>query len=184
MCNKPCREILECGHSCIGLCGERCPEYCRICHKAKVEEVFFGTEDEKGARFIKLRDCGHVLEVTGMDRWMDQDHSQGKAREIQFKRCPKCKAEIRRSFRYGNIIKATLKDLESIKTAISANAATVDLKEVLMTLRKLQNSLYQKKHCDILSEYSKNLKEVPNTCLLYTSPSPRDRQKSRMPSSA
>ena len=27
-------------------------------------------------------------------------------------------------------------------------------------------------------------KEFPNTCLLYTSPSPRDRQKSRMPSSA
>ena len=26
--------------------------------------------------------------------------------------------------------------------------------------------------------------ETPNTCLLYTSPSPRDRQKSRMPSSA
>ena len=25
---------------------------------------------------------------------------------------------------------------------------------------------------------------APNTCLLYTSPSPRDRQKSRMPSSA
>ena len=25
---------------------------------------------------------------------------------------------------------------------------------------------------------------VPGTCLLYTSPSPRDRQKSRMPSSA
>ena len=25
---------------------------------------------------------------------------------------------------------------------------------------------------------------VPNSCLLYTSPSPRDRQKSRMPSSA
>ena len=26
--------------------------------------------------------------------------------------------------------------------------------------------------------------EIKNTCLLYTSPSPRDRQKSRMPSSA
>ena len=25
---------------------------------------------------------------------------------------------------------------------------------------------------------------LPNSCLLYTSPSPRDRQKSRMPSSA
>ena len=28
------------------------------------------------------------------------------------------------------------------------------------------------------------LKLILNTCLLYTSPSPRDRQKSRMPSSA
>ena len=28
------------------------------------------------------------------------------------------------------------------------------------------------------------LPNTPNTCLLYTSPSPRDRQKSRMPSSA
>ena len=28
------------------------------------------------------------------------------------------------------------------------------------------------------------IKVIPNACLLYTSPSPRDRQKSRMPSSA
>ena len=28
------------------------------------------------------------------------------------------------------------------------------------------------------------LHHISNTCLLYTSPSPRDRQKSRMPSSA
>ena len=28
------------------------------------------------------------------------------------------------------------------------------------------------------------LKQAPRACLLYTSPSPRDRQKSRMPSSA
>ena len=30
----------------------------------------------------------------------------------------------------------------------------------------------------------KNNPALPYTCLLYTSPSPRDRQKSRMPSSA
>ena len=30
----------------------------------------------------------------------------------------------------------------------------------------------------------KTAPNTPNTCLLYTSPSPRDRQKSRMPSSA
>ena len=30
----------------------------------------------------------------------------------------------------------------------------------------------------------KDIKKIANICLLYTSPSPRDRQKSRMPSSA
>ena len=52
------------------------------------------------------------------------------------------------------------------------------------------------KLCDVLSETAKELGAVnliifengkimgDNTCLLYTSPSPRDRQKSRMPSSA
>ena len=36
---------------------------------------------------------------------------------------------------------------------------------------------------DILAEKTAS-PNTPNTCLLYTSPSPRDRQKSRMPSSA
>ena len=34
-------------------------------------------------------------------------------------------------------------------------------------------------HQDLISH-----NKLPNPCLLYTSPSPRDRQKSRMPSSA
>ena len=33
-------------------------------------------------------------------------------------------------------------------------------------------------------DYPNRTKEIPWSCLLYTSPSPRDRQKSRMPSSA
>ena len=35
-----------------------------------------------------------------------------------------------------------------------------------------------------LTELYKKESDDPHTCLLYTSPSPRDRQKSRMPSSA
>ena len=35
-----------------------------------------------------------------------------------------------------------------------------------------------------LIPYNEILGDVAGTCLLYTSPSPRDRQKSRMPSSA
>ena len=37
---------------------------------------------------------------------------------------------------------------------------------------------------DIVRSYAQRMPNTPNTCLLYTSPSPRDRQKSRMPSSA
>ena len=44
---------------------------------------------------------------------------------------------------------------------------------------KNQNIYIEKK----ISQYKKFLKSSKN-CLLYTSPSPRDRQKSRMPSSA
>ena len=39
----------------------------------------------------------------------------------------------------------------------------------------------------ILLEFEKNgetIIDIDNSCLLYTSPSPRDREKSRMPSSA
>ena len=37
-------------------------------------------------------------------------------------------------------------------------------------------------HERMISEYAPRIPEI--ACLLYTSPSPRDRQKSRMPSSA
>ena len=36
----------------------------------------------------------------------------------------------------------------------------------------------------IKDEFERNGRSDVNSCLLYTSPSPRDRQKSRMPSSA
>ena len=45
--------------------------------------------------------------------------------------------------------------------------------------------LEMKTECVTRSAYFRTtIPNTPNTCLLYTSPSPRDRQKSRMPSSA
>ena len=44
---------------------------------------------------------------------------------------------------------------------------------------------YRKAHLSILPSFGESLPyTVIESCLLYTSPSPRDRQKSRMPSSA
>jgi len=103
---------LKCGHPCIGLCGEICPRWCRKCHKKEVTEIFFGTEDDPKACFIQLQDCGHIFEVTGLNQWMDQQDSGtvSKAVEVQFKCCPKCKTSVRKSLRYGNVIKHTLRD--------------------------------------------------------------------------
>jgi hypothetical protein len=75
----------------------------------------FGNEADDDARFIELEDCKHLIEVTACDTWMAQSADESKPSEVQFKCCPKCNTQIRRSLRYGNIIKQTLKDYEIIK---------------------------------------------------------------------
>ena len=91
-----------------------------MCHKDEVTEIFFGTEDDEDARFVELADCGHVFEVEMMDQWMDQAVAgdDGKAVNVQLKRCPKCSTPIRTSLRYGNIVKKILADFEEIKRNI------------------------------------------------------------------
>ena len=115
-CNEPCRKLLSCKHACIGLCGEVCPKVCRVCDKDKVEEILFGEEDEPGARFIHLEDCEHFFEVNSFDRWMRQDN--GDEKNVKLKECPRCKTIIRKSVRYGNIVKDVLKDINAIKMKI------------------------------------------------------------------
>jgi hypothetical protein len=78
-CNKPCPKKLKCGHKCRGLCEESC--ICVICQKDKIQEIF-GTEDfdDESVRFIQLKDCKHIFEVSDLDRWIDMDNA-----EIQMK---------------------------------------------------------------------------------------------------
>ena len=114
-CNEPCKKILKCGHPCIGLCGEKCPRKCRICNKEEVCEIFFGNEVDEDAQFIELEDCKHLIEVSACDTWRAQAADESKPSEVQFKCCPKCNTQIRKSLRYGNIIKQTLQDYEIIK---------------------------------------------------------------------
>ena len=58
---------------------------------SKVCEIFFGSEDDPDSRFVQLEDCGHVLEVTSVDTWMDQsDFPTRREVDIQLKSCPKC----------------------------------------------------------------------------------------------
>ena len=146
-CDQPCKKKIKCGHPCIGLCGEECPTLCRICNKDEVcDEILFGTEDDDDARFIQLKDCKHVLEVSGLDQWMDMnDPDSPRDVEIQFKTCPKCKTPVRRSLRYGNIIKMSLEDMEMVKKALISEQ-TVDVEQVLTELTQLESNLHLNLH--------------------------------------
>ncbi|XP_064610398.1 NFX1-type zinc finger-containing protein 1-like [Liolophura sinensis] len=138
-CNKPCKKRLPCGHRCIGLCGEDCPTLCLVCNKKEVCETFFGTEDDPNARFILLEDCKHVFEVSGLDYWMRCDNDDNK-KCVQLKGCPKCKVAIRRSLRYGNVIKKALADVELAKSKIRGSADEIFLEKTRLE-KNLKRSL-------------------------------------------
>ncbi|XP_078674224.1 NFX1-type zinc finger-containing protein 1-like [Branchiostoma floridae x Branchiostoma belcheri] len=122
-CNRPCRRKLRCGHRCIGLCGEPCPTKCRVCHREEVTTILFGREDERGARFIQLEDCRHIVEVQALDIHMTQkDIDETGTLSIQLKVCPWCKTPIRRNLRYANLIKKTLSDIEEVKRRVRGNS--------------------------------------------------------------
>ncbi|XP_033625781.1 NFX1-type zinc finger-containing protein 1-like isoform X2 [Asterias rubens] len=140
-CDKACTKELRCGHKCIGICGEPCPSKCRVCDKAEVTEILFGNEDEADARFVQLQDCKHIVEVTGLDRWMTQVDSvpnpnveveeedgelssepEQSTVSIQLKSCPKCKTPIRRSTRYNREVVKMLSDIEAVKAQVSGGS--------------------------------------------------------------
>lgn len=136
-CNAPCPRQLRCRHPCVGLCGERCPKLCRLCHTAALTETFFGTEDEPNARFICLEECGHVFEVTAFDRYMgltpdgNDANADAESEQIQLKTCPKCKQPIRRSGRYKRLVNSTLRDIEVVKQRVRGELHPGDLLERL-----------------------------------------------------
>ena len=139
-CNVSCQNILRCGHQCIGLCGEECPKLCRFCNEEEVCEIFFGNEDEEGAQFIQLKDCGHIFEVSGMDYWMEQENEKD-SHVIKFIECPKCKTPIRRSLRYGNIIKKTISDMEAVKRRV-LEGSEVNISELQRTAESIKTQSY------------------------------------------
>ena len=118
-CNNPCSKKLRCGHDCMGLCGEECPDVCRICDKENFNEdnkvpEMFGTEDadDSELRIIQI-DCGHMFDVTAMDKWMRSEDDQ--ERIIQWKLCFICKKPIFKTNRYVDVIKGIVVDLNQIK---------------------------------------------------------------------
>lgn len=156
-CDQPCRKRLTCGHECIGLCGEKCPTYCRICDEQKVTQIFFGDEDEPGARFVLMEDCRTrcIIEVNAMDTFMDSNVDERG--EIKLKECPKCKTPIRSTTRYRSIVNRILKDIEKAKGTVLANKGRIrdleqNIKENLETLSRATIKLNLKRRLNAMKD--------------------------------
>ena len=156
-CNEPCLKALRCGHPCIGLCGEKCPKLCRICNRNEVVEIFFGTEDDPDATFVQLEDCGHVLEYSGLDHWMEES-TNDDPNEIMLKKCPKCRTLIRKSLRYFNQIKKVHNDFEKIKKM--QLEASKDTPALLTKLLGIKDKIVKLKNCEEVMVDLKNIELV------------------------
>ncbi|EFJ30903.1 hypothetical protein SELMODRAFT_408664 [Selaginella moellendorffii] len=82
-------------------------------------------ESESSDRFVELLDCGHIFEVTGLDQWMDMDDSaETCSKAIVLKFCPACKTPVRKSFRYANVVKKKLHQIELVKMKVYGHEQT------------------------------------------------------------
>ena len=75
---------------------------------------------------------------------MDTTNDESDDRhEIQLKSCPRCKTIIRRSLRYGNVIKQQLQDIEKVKRKVRGESdEVIETKERLETCLKVLKATF------------------------------------------
>ncbi|XP_014223704.2 NFX1-type zinc finger-containing protein 1-like [Trichogramma pretiosum] len=156
-CMEPCDRKLQCGHPCVGFCGDPCPPLCRVCNKEELETILFGKEDEPDARFVFLEDCNHCIESEALMRFMQTCDS-----EITLKVCPRCKTPIKSCMRIMNYVKTHLQDVITVKRKFFHN----DDK----SLKNLQLEIYEKLQS---LEYHHNLRNMKEWKNLIASMKPR-----------
>lgn len=141
-CNAPCPKTLRCGHRCIGLCGENCPTLCAICNtkSLSIKSADGRANNTEAPRYLQLFDCGHIIKVEEMDEWMVKEQGNN----VQLMRCPKCSTVITFSYRYGNIIKRNLKNVENVKEKVQQLAHEV-VNSIERTKRDLRRLNYDAK---------------------------------------
>ena len=110
-CFKKCSFRLECGHKCIGICGEPCPPLCFLCSPHDL--TFAKDLGNKGSRFVVLEDCHHIFEHTWLDRYMDS--LRDSEHKLEIPKCPKCSVHILKNLRYGTMIKSIQFEIELAK---------------------------------------------------------------------
>jgi hypothetical protein len=128
-----------------------------MCHRDEVQAIMFGSEEEEDARFVELEDCGHIIEVTALDRWMDDSVNMSDEKvDVKLKVCPLCSTPIRQNLRYGQIIKSVLSTIETVKSKVfGRHKQTCDLRvELFAHLEEIRT--LDKSAMNIIEDQLKN----------------------------
>ena len=154
-CDERCEKKMKCGHQCYGLCGERCPDVCRMCEpdlECFKKDFFYLDELDDDSLLYKTK-CGHLFESGGMDHYFENQKT------IKMYTCPYCKSLLIDEPRYQNLIKNMFKDIQKIKkVSLDKNMGTDDntfyLKSKIIVDRILKN--YNKNKINIFDLLKNN----------------------------
>ena len=130
-CDHPCKQILQCRHPCIGICGEPCPRVCRICKQNDFNKWCVSTRSLKNEiRYVQLS-CNHLFEVKELDRRLDDQFKGNTIVEPLVCPDPTCRKEIRFSYRYGDLVKKKKEIIQRIRDTM-LEAATADQQQTII----------------------------------------------------
>eukprot|EP00004_Rigifila_ramosa_P012162 TRINITY_DN2617_c0_g1_i6.p1 TRINITY_DN2617_c0_g1~~TRINITY_DN2617_c0_g1_i6.p1 ORF type:complete len:1886 (-),score=285.95 TRINITY_DN2617_c0_g1_i6:16-5643(-) len=130
-CEQPCLQKLQCGHVCVGLCGEphpRCPK-CLTNKDYKCSLSLTPIRDleyEKGARLYGLP-CNCAFELEMFDQYIATENEK---ESVQLLCCPNCRRAIFSAPRYEAEIKERIRKLEIVKQRLSATITAAARREI------------------------------------------------------
>ena len=111
-CNLRCNEKMKCGHQCYGLCGEECPNVCRMCdpeNECFTYDYFYMSELDENDLVYKTK-CGHIFSVNGLDAYF-----KSKEDTYIMIKCPICTQNLIWEPRYQNYIKKVFNAIQQAK---------------------------------------------------------------------
>ena len=113
--------------------------------------MFFGPEDEEGARFVQLVDCCHIVHAESLDKCVNDDVVKGA---VRLPECPKCKTPIRKTLRYNSVLNSHLKKVEAVKEKLRGEESKTHKKKITEKIKQELKVHLTKKTREDEPEYS------------------------------
>ncbi|XP_057289829.1 NFX1-type zinc finger-containing protein 1-like isoform X1 [Hydractinia symbiolongicarpus] len=118
-CEERCTLSLDCGHTCTGVCGEKCPKFCKVCQ----EDLF---ANKPNSMFISLECCNNLLTVNQLDGIMDSRMLTSVV-PLKYEECPVCDTVISNIKRYKPYIARVREDFRKVEAfQVEKEAKMVD----------------------------------------------------------